>query len=964
MGSGSSNCCSAAIEKPREEEDDASRINPVHDVTELLPAESLSSSSFDSQDSVGVARGRARSTSDHQSSVCKAESSSSAFSTKSSVSSTWLSVTGLVPRTVQHTAIDQNKLEEFKTFLQSRGISEQTWSQERGAKTVESLYREVFTRRGCIIVPLENTVKIIIKLVKISIVADIFGVEHVLVLRLRCTHDRQPAECLQVPLKKLVWKSDVQDAVLQSQIEVTNASLHDPTDASTEDWREGCQLALSRRLGLSVETQKQQLREDHAMYRYTVSDEHEMDVRDRARSYPGMTNVYCTHEVGFQVVDQEHPFVRGIGLPHGEDFATAEGNFNVRLSNEDLPVGTELNVWGWMTTSAWKTRRGKAASTPSPPKPRPQMPPAHEQALHILRQRVRIDHESGSELFHCKSGETIPPNTVLAHAMQNERVSWEKVVKIGSNIASPSYTLWQFNLDLKLFPELGLYLVDDQDPTPTVPQINLASGRTRGDEYQRTVGAFFAVYWLMRLRLDGKEGFSFGVDDQWQPHKKGTDVLRTPTPHQEKRSNFYEKCEWKFLEKLLVDAELVVRNPAHTKSASSKWRIPMRSGSSPEDGDTWEVNVTRVTSLLVLTAIHDIMKIPSLLPTVQGAHEVYHGYKAGDVIGDHDHALSYVMDHYPQFLPSLNIVSEEEKRSLQFTQCELCFNLGWFVQAEAPPGAMLRMFRKFLSSDDPNKRRKQKDIALYFVHWITDLAGAEPTPLGGCEKFVLKFPLEVLNSFLASFEFVQRIATNTETEVMEEYLKARWAETQGTVIEGDDAIAKMRIFCMAQGNAPALLRAFDKLSEDEREIFSLEMARTGCRDQSYSRNLAPKEAREDLKGPALLIYYGPAFLQALGRDVPLRRLRVLKEIYRCGRTLFPATAELREHTVTIRIDTIKSMSVADMLQAMRRGDVWVLSRHNDNEAFVERSSMMKLNTLICQRGPVQVLDIQSIVSKH
>merc|ERR1712136_436086 len=105
------------------------------------------------------------------------------------------------------------------------------------------------------------------------------------------------------------------------------------------------------------------------------------------------------------------------------------------------------------------------------------------------------------------------------------------------------------------------------------------------------------------------------------------------------------------------------------------------------------------------------------------------------------------------------------------------------------------------SSDDPNKRRKQKDIALYFVHWITDLAGAEPTPLGGCEKFVLKFPLEVLNSFLASFEFVQRIATNTETEVMEEYLKARWAETQGTVIEGDDAIAKMRIFCMAQGNA-------------------------------------------------------------------------------------------------------------------------------------------------------------------
>ena len=64
-----------------------------------------------------------------------------------------------------------------------------------------------------------------------------------------------------------------------------------------------------------------------------------------------------------------------------------------------------------------------------------------------------------------------------------------------------------------------------------------------------------------------------------------------------------------------------------------------------------------------------------------------------------------------------------------------------------------------------------KDVALYFVHWLTDLAGeaqeiggrfriqltvklvcteagAEPTPLGGCEKFVIKFPLHVHNLML------------------------------------------------------------------------------------------------------------------------------------------------------------------------------------------------------------------------
>ena len=43
------------------------------------------------------------------------------------------------------------------------------------------------------------------------------------------------------------------------------------------------------------------------------------------------------------------------------------------------------------------------------------------------------------------------------------------------------------------------------------------SGRTIGDEYQRTLGAFFAIYWLGRLHIDGQNGFCFGVDDNWNP---------------------------------------------------------------------------------------------------------------------------------------------------------------------------------------------------------------------------------------------------------------------------------------------------------------------------------------------------------------------------------------------------------------------------------------------------------------
>merc|ERR1719181_570618 len=169
------------------------------------------------------------------------------------------------------------------------------------------------------------------------------------------------------------------------------------------------------------------------------------------------------------------------------------------------------------------------------------------------------------------------------------------------------------------------------------------------------------------------------------------------------------------------------------------------------------------------------MKVTALLPAVQQAHGGYHGYKAGDTISDHDHALCYLMDHYPKLIPSFDGLSKDEKRSVNFTQCQLQFNQGWFVQGEAPPGAIFRKFKELLVREHKSKVTP-KDIAMYFVHWITDLAGAEPTPLGGCEKFVIKFPLPVLNSFLKSFAYVHHLADKTETQVMEEYLKMRWGE--------------------------------------------------------------------------------------------------------------------------------------------------------------------------------------------
>merc|ERR1719487_1431081 len=100
--------------------------------------------------------------------------------------------------------------------------------------------------------------------------------------------------------------------------------------------------------------------------------------------------------------------------------------------------------------------------------------------------------------------------------------------------------------------------------------------------------------------------------------------------------------------------------------------------------------------------------------------------------------------------------------------------MGWLVQAEAPPGALFKKFKSVTMSG----KASEADIAFYFVHWLTDLAGAEPFPLEGCEKFVLKFPLKVLTSFLMSFPIVRQLSEKSETEVLEDYLVWRWECTE------------------------------------------------------------------------------------------------------------------------------------------------------------------------------------------
>ena len=87
--------------------------------------------------------------------------------------------------------------------------------------------------------------------------------------------------------------------------------------------------------------------------------------------------------------------------------------------------------------------------------------------------------------------------------------NFDTIRYMAEHIRDPTYTLDRF-LDhvIEAFPELRLFY--------TSPDKVSSSGRTAEVEYQRTIGAMFAVYWLLRLGIDGEDGFCYGVDKDFK----------------------------------------------------------------------------------------------------------------------------------------------------------------------------------------------------------------------------------------------------------------------------------------------------------------------------------------------------------------------------------------------------------------------------------------------------------------
>lgn len=845
-------------------------------------------------------------------------------------------------------SLDRNAVEEFRSMLENHGINTAMWGRNR-SKSLEQLFWEVFYHRGCILTGIGTLMlKRVTRILKLRVLAEVDGAEHLLVSRLQFLHDGQQIQRHQVPVCRLCWKMPDDNSLVQNFVDKDSRLIAEEC-SNVEHWKSRCISALEEILGVS--SARESLEEDASAYSYVTQDNLLSD------GYPGLRTLYCVHQVTFKVIEPHHPKVACIGLPHGQDFATADEAFDLERfhSKDQIPIGSQLNVWSWTANQEVVQAGGRSAPRGLSLEPDGTESKAMRRLENELMLEKRVPVPMSQSLTAAKEnvmgarstlhpkevqGKKGAPNPHLRRILQAKRTDWKTVRRMARRLQDKDYTLSQFNEDLTAFPELFLYLRDGV--------IDAGSGRTTDDEYQRTVCAFFAIYWLMRLDIDGRQGFSFGMDDDWNPLqesmvKDGQVSMPKSTASVElqqrlykldRRLAFFNNAQWGFFRRLMIDADLL--------EMSNNGR------------GQYKVKETRMVSLLALTAIHDIMKMDALLPTVQPEHDGYHGYSAGDVIGDHDHALCYLMDHYPDLLPSFKELDLAERQSVQFTQCNLCFNHGWLVQAEAPPGAIFTKFREAINRDR-KLHAGEKDVALYFVHWLTDLAGAEPTPLGGCEKFVIKFPLHVLNSFLQSFKFIEGITSQSETEVIEKYLKYRWSDhvpSLGQPPVGPHSIAAMRLLCMAQANGRAVVEAFsDELPTEDKDVLSVEMARTGCAGQHFSADLVPPDVSSRAVGPAFLVYYGPAFLQAQCSDAPVLRLRILTEIYRCARELWPEATSLMATSVHVRIDTIKGLRVQEIRDVLAKGELWLITKHNESEAYVGRASHKKLNKQLAESNP-------------
>ena len=390
--------------------------------------------------------------------------------------------------------------------------------------------------------------------------------------------------------------------------------------------------------------------------------------------------------------------------------------------------------------------RASTASTPPRCRCRPP-PPTTPSTKNIRRRRRRaLPRPPPPPLADERAGGRVRAALAARAAPALDFDSYRsRLAAAAARLRDPSYSPRDFHDDMRAcFPELELYTVGGGGGT--------SSGRSSADEYKRTVGALMAVYWFCRLHLphtseseglDGQRGFCFSRSDDatWRPPpEKEVEKMRDSLAKVEaaadsdgdglperaaelrKRLMFRDALQWGDVEALLIDARI------------------LRRASGIADGPL-EVDVPRATAMLALTAIHDIMKVQSLLPSVLPADNGYCGYEAGTTIHDHDVAAGLRVGKGPDRAAVLRRVGRARaaRDPLHAVEDGLQPRL-----ARAGGGAARRALLVVQETHRRRGRRLGRHRSFYFVHWLTDLAGAVPTPLEGSTQFAVRFPQPVL----------------------------------------------------------------------------------------------------------------------------------------------------------------------------------------------------------------------------
>jgi len=705
-----------------------------------------------------------------------------------------------------------------------------------------------------------------LQVVKVWVCTDIFSVPHVLVAMSKVRNGKVDYS--------------VQDSPISMRMKIQDT------------WQQGVVAALKERLGLEADFIANKTWLDESTYQLSEEIEY-------SRSFPGLKSQYRIHEVTCHILSSRP----SLGLPEGLGFTFTRASKGADA--ETACVVTTSFVWKVRDEDFDLARSAEVFTKELVDSAKPSREPDAKRQLQNPKPAVLSSSGDSKSRY------------LVEKLMQGKQTDWTRAYRAATRIRDPGYSCGDYLEDcVAAFPELGLYLYNGGG--------TMTSGRSSQDEYQRTIGAFFALYWLMRLDGDGRRSFTFGVSDTWEPLSiKSTLPMRT-AEELGKREAFLEEMNWPLFEDVLITAGLL--------KPGKRWGSTDALGHDPE----------RILTVLVLTAIHDIMKLQALCPIVDARHVAnaggeYFGYNAGAVVSDHDLALGYVLTYIPGTLPSYAGLQAKQRDLIRFTQVAINYNMGWFVQAEAPPGPLFGAFKAAILSGKSNPT----DVAFCFVHWLTDLAGAEPYPQDGCEKFVLKFPQKVLVSFLDSFNFVPKLAIATETAVFEEYLSWRWGTHEpslGPLPHGSGSIAKLRLVVMAQlpDRGRAVLDALDALTLKDRAVLEQELARTGCSSQSYRCDPV------DEAGPCFLVYYAPALLQKVAISEMQGALGILAEVLRQARVLWPLSSSACDESVTVRIDALKELDM-QAIWKLQAGECWLLERTSKRDAKVLKADLAACN---------------------